>query len=208
MAPILKIVHNLSFTMKFQTKTTPEQPHINSYRTQVNDVAAERLAHAPGACCTGTVTVEAQGAAGACPDDKTIRTATASWLRSSMRRLRHLRMPSDAAADQEPHEEDVGPPEERVENQVRPVSAPSALGAAGDARGAARTRSGRSSASSRRPRSLSSSVSSFASSVDSSPSCTPVSTATRPVAQEQQNGTANLRRLVFFSIFLTSSFCF
>ncbi|XP_063930579.1 sodium-dependent transporter bedraggled [Zophobas morio] len=132
--------------------------------------AAERRAHAAADCCTGSVVVEP-------PKDR-------AWLRSSMRRLRHFRLPSDAADEPEPPPSPPPPPPEAT----RPLSAPSRLGRARTREEGAvpqepagRTRS--SSASSRRPRSLSSSVTSLASTVDTSPSCT---SAPTPTQQDQQ----------------------
>lgn len=125
------------------------------------------------------------------------RPSSSSWLRSSMRRIRHFRLPSDPSVSE--MVVTVIPPEEvpvistPVVIQQRPFSAPVRLGAevsGGQAevrvreevtRGHART--GSESSRSRRARSLSSSDSSLASSVDSAPSCAQTA---------NQNGTAGV----------------
>lgn len=118
------------------------------------------------------------------------------WLRSSMRRLQHLRLPSDVEIETARLEEVVvaTTPVVAVNNSnVRPVSAPSVLmQRERQDEGEVVERSCSTSSRSRRPRSVSS-VSSFGSSVDSTASCTPEPTPQRNGQQEQHNPT-NARR--------------
>lgn len=123
-----------------------------------------------------------------------VKDAPAPWLRSSMRRLQHLRMPPEvdvAQAAQQAEEEEVQVPVVVVNNAgsgvVRPVSAPSVLMQSEGG--------GSTSSRSRRPRSVSS-VSSFGSSVESTPSCTPEPTPTRSSGQQEQSNGAGARRCV------------
>ncbi|RZC33826.1 hypothetical protein BDFB_002643 [Asbolus verrucosus] len=165
---------------------------------------AERRAHAAGDCCTGTVVVEPLHRALTEPGGSSDAMAEASkdrrgttWLRTSMRRLRHFRLPSDGTAGDVAAMEATGPSTQ--ESAVaRPVSAPSRLLPGASQRSRSRTRgqsavsnepggrarSSSASSRSRRPRSLSSSVSSLASTVDSSPSCTPAPTPTQNEAEQ------------------------
>lgn len=128
-----------------------------------------------------------------------------SWLRSSMRRIRHLRLPSTEGSSEVStanNEANVNNPPQcnalSIEPTLRPFSAPSRLAtlsngrtdsSARRSRGSrsrtvsrepgGRARSGSESSRSRRHRSLSSSESSVASSVDTSPSFTPAPTPVR-----------------------------
>ncbi|KYB29348.1 sodium-dependent transporter bedraggled isoform X1 [Tribolium castaneum] len=138
-------------------------------------VTSERRAHAAGDCCTGTVVVEPPQRATSSSEAPKPST---TWLRSSMRRLRHFRLPSDG--ENAPME---APRVEPVPEVVRPVSAPSRL-VPREASAVSQQPAGRASSASR---SLSSSVSSLASTVDTSHSCTPAPTPTRN--QQEQNGT-------------------
>lgn len=145
----------------------------------------ERRAHASGECCTGSVIVEA-------PVSKS--SSTASWLRSSMRRVRHFRLPSDATTAQQESLEVV------VDTSiVRPVSAPSRLAEVQRSRSRSRgvqqgrVRSRSASSRSRRQTSLSSSVTSLASTVDSSHSCTPAPTPVNVVEGQRQNSIGGRR---------------
>lgn len=115
------------------------------------------------------------------------------WLRSSMRRLQHLRLPSEVEIEPARLEEVVTPVPVVVVNSnvVRPVSAPSVLMQSERQDGEVE-RSCSTSSRSRRPRSVSS-VSSFGSSVDSTPSCTPEPTPQRN-GQQEQNNPVNARR--------------
>lgn len=180
------------------------------------DVTLERRAHAAGDCCTGTVVVEPprpvrpSSSSEPAMHEEPKEDARGTWLRSSMRRLQHLRLPSDEAGEPQ-----VDPPRpEQVQMQtttaMRPVSAPSRLPASAvrvstrssrsrsresavSHEPSGRARSSSASSRSRRPRSLSSSESSLASSVDSTPSCSPAASPTQN-AQEQQNAPSSTRR--------------
>nr|XP_023022300.1 uncharacterized protein LOC111510609 [Leptinotarsa decemlineata] len=87
------------------------------------DVTLERRAHATGDCCTGTVVLEAprtmpvpsSSSAPAMDEEDTAHKST--WLRSSMRRLRHVRLPSDQA------DEDNSAAEESATVTIVPVTA-------------------------------------------------------------------------------------
>lgn len=142
-----------------------------------------------------------------------------SWLRSSMRRLQHFRLPSTlnddgqeaSASGSTAETEDnarqiVAPPSVDVSSSVRPVSAPSRLPdcvgtreSGVESRNAVsnvptgRPRSNSNSSRTRRHTSLSSSESSLASSADdTSPTCTPSPTAVRS-NQEQIPSNNNSR---------------
>lgn len=155
----------------------------------------ERRAHPPGDCCTGTVVVEP------IHSSESERNES-SWLRTSMRRIRHLRIPSTEAPSEieitaSDGSEMVTPRIEVTQcqslNTVRPFSAPSRITTHSNAatqssirrsravsrEPGGRARSSSASSRSRRPRSLSSSESSLASSIDTTPSCTPAPTPTR-----------------------------
>ncbi|GJQ74572.1 hypothetical protein Trydic_g21433 [Trypoxylus dichotomus] len=141
-----------------------------------------------------------------------------SWLRSSMRRLRHFRLPSAQNDDipevststntqeAEGTEPIAAPPSVSVENSVRPVSAPSRLPECPERREptveprntvsnvpSGRPRSNSTSSRTRRHTSLSSSESSLASSADTSPTCTPSPTVARS-NQEQVPASGNSAR--------------
>lgn len=139
-----------------------------------------------------------RGTTGAVADDaqEMKSDAPAPWLRSSMRRLQHLRLPSEqeevAAVQQHQVEEVVVEVPVNGGNVVRPVSAPSVLMQSEHRQGGEVERSCSTSSRSRRPRSVSS-VSSFGSSVDSTPSCTPEPMPQRNTQQEQSSA-ANARR--------------
>lgn len=104
-----------------------------------------------------------------------------SWLRNSMRRVRHFRLPSEVEGSMSistPHivatELGAAP---TLPAQQRPLSAPVVVVAGGVPEASVTNTRIRPQS---RSRSLSSSDSSLASSVDTSPSCTPVATPTRP----------------------------
>nr|XP_022903756.1 sodium- and chloride-dependent glycine transporter 2 [Onthophagus taurus]XP_022903757.1 sodium- and chloride-dependent glycine transporter 2 [Onthophagus taurus] len=138
------------------------------------------------------------------------------WLRSSMRRLRHLRLPSDTG-----NTPTISVSNENTTNEVenveivenrpietrnqRPTSAPSVLIGAEERSPASsetgnevppgnRTRINSSSSRNRRHTSPSSSESSVATTVDSTPSCTPIPSPIRVGATDEGGGT-NSRRL-------------
>ncbi|KAK9736610.1 Sodium:neurotransmitter symporter family [Popillia japonica] len=138
------------------------------------------------------------------PDMDSKEDSRSSWLRSSMRRLRHFRLPStqnneipevSASINTENVEEPeqiAAPSSVSVQNSVRPVSAPSRLPDCSDTREpsvefrnvvssvpSGRPRSNSASSRTRRHTSLSSSESSLASSADTSPTCTPSPTVVR-----------------------------
>ncbi|XP_044258014.1 sodium-dependent transporter bedraggled isoform X2 [Tribolium madens] len=138
-------------------------------------VNSERRAHAAGDCCTGTVVVEPLQRA---TSSSEVPKPSTTWLRSSMRRLRHFRLPSNG--ENAPMET---PRVEPVPEVVRPVSAPSRL-LPREASAVSQQPAGRASSASR---SLSSSVSSLASTVDTSHSCTPAPTPTHN--QQEANST-------------------
>lgn len=102
-----------------------------------------------------------------------------SWLRNSMRRVRHFRLPSEvdsSMSNSTPHivATELGAAPTQPAPQ-RPLSAPVV-----DHAGGVSVASVTNTRPQSRSRSLSSSESSLASSVDTSPSCTPVATPTRP----------------------------
>ncbi|KAL3277126.1 hypothetical protein HHI36_012482 [Cryptolaemus montrouzieri] len=127
---------------------------------ETKDVQSERRAHASGGCCTGTVVVEAQRGAptrGSSSVDVEVdddqdgevmvraepkdgQRQTSTWLRTSMRHLRHLRLPSDSASVRTSREGTVQDvplaepptlltpiPPANDSNTGRPFSAPSRL---------------------------------------------------------------------------------
>ncbi|KAJ8910746.1 hypothetical protein NQ315_017203 [Exocentrus adspersus] len=178
------------------------------------DVTLERRAHAAGDCCTGTVVVEAPrpisrpgSSSEPAMQEEPKDDARGTWLRSSMRRLQHLRLPSTetgGAAEHVPMQTSSS----ASTAATRPVSAPSRLADSAvrvsrtrsrqsavvshEPSGRARSSSASSRSRSRRPRSLSSSDSSLASSVDSTPSCSPAASPTQN-GQEQANASTNHR---------------
>ncbi|KAG5900530.1 hypothetical protein JTB14_022837 [Gonioctena quinquepunctata] len=188
------------------------------------DITLERRAHAAGDCCTGTVVLEVprvttapcSSSASAMDEEPKDEAHKSTWLRSSMRRLRHVRLPSDQA----PGNGEAGTARAQLDEPsgvatstpaARPVSAPSRIPSSAIDRTAARSsrsrsresrqsavslepsgraRSSSASSRSRRPRSLSSSASSIPSSVDSTPSIPAASTqATQePTSQATSTG--------------------
>lgn len=190
-----------------------------------SSVNLERRAHAAGDCCTGTVVVELPRASAtqcsslqsAMNEEPKHGSRNNTWLRSSMRRLRHLRLPSDEASTQTQHiainEQILEPESTRIQIPVtsaninRPVSAPSRIPhrtpsnssrsrsresqqSAVSHEPSGRARSSSDSSRSRRPRSLSSSESSIPSSEDSTPSTAASPTQNNP----QNNATTSPRR--------------
>lgn len=114
------------------------------------DVILERHAHAAGDRCTGTVVVEplqqrmkptSSGSSTEVVDEPKEETRCSStWLRNSMRRLRHFRLPSDApTSNQTENANNMGPINSTLDSSrmdtltlpsvtsIRPVSAPSRL---------------------------------------------------------------------------------
>lgn len=156
------------------------------------DITLERRAHASGNCCTGTVVLEVprvaeascSSSAPAMDEEPKDEPSKSSWLRSSMRRLRHLPLPNGDAVPTggELTEVTLG----------RPVSAPSRISAnvrhssrsrsresgqsAVSLEPSGRARSSSASSRSRRLRSLSSSETSIPSTVDSAVSSPVAST--------------------------------
>ncbi|XP_056631200.1 sodium-dependent transporter bedraggled isoform X2 [Diorhabda sublineata] len=173
------------------------------------DITLERRAHAAGNCCTGTVVLETpritvapcSSSAPVMDEEPKEDVNKSTWLRSSMRRLRHLPLPNgDATSGGEVPSS--GEPQEVT--SVRPVSAPSRIAdsAVRNSSRASRSRSrasavsnepsGRarsSSASSRSPRlrSLSFSETSISSTVDSTTPSTPITTTQTTQEPDTQN---------------------
>ncbi|KAL1492258.1 hypothetical protein ABEB36_012734 [Hypothenemus hampei] len=122
----LRIIRRKSLNEHFMQRTTPSNTRIsvvadavstnNAPNNQLcNDVSSERHAYASADCSTGTVVVEAEhkpATSSTSTREQQAPDETSRWLRSSMRRLRHLELP-DAS----------------VENvvDVRPMSAPSRI---------------------------------------------------------------------------------
>ncbi|XP_076267742.1 sodium-dependent transporter bedraggled isoform X2 [Rhynchophorus ferrugineus] len=194
--------------------TTPESEN----RLASRDVDQQRHAHASVECCTGTVIVEpvrdqsTSSSSSAAFDDAPVHknddddtTNRGTWLRTSMRRLQQLNLPS--ADDGQPNSNEGGD----GGGAVRPVSAPSRLPSSNTSTGRSsrsrsrsrnsvaqdpngRARSSSASSRSRRPRSLSSSVTSLASSVESTPSCMPQMERNRAAANGSEPTTNNNTR--------------
>ncbi|XP_031334384.1 uncharacterized protein LOC116164359 [Photinus pyralis] len=169
----------------------------------------ECRSYPPGDCSTGTVVVEFT---------RNSDNHESSWLRTSMRRIRHLRLPSNethgATETTVSEVSEMVPARVEVSQShtsateatttVRPFSAPSRLTNAATQSSVRTTRDSRrntvraagarnlGTSRSRRQRSLSSSESSLTSSVYTTPSCTPAPTPTR--SNQEVTVTANVRR--------------
>lgn len=184
---------NPSSSLSAARKSRPSVANLPCFRSLRKPPPSADLGAAGIACDTGSVrpcgTVTLEHRQGTESDSSAVPKSdnggSSAWLRNSMRRLRHLPMPSD---DGVPSASAGGEPGVVASSEsARPVSAPSVLVAnsAGAGRGSASRRS-------RRPRSLSSSESSFVSSVDTSPSCTPAPSLVHN--GQGQNATGNTRR--------------
>ncbi|XP_050515599.1 sodium-dependent transporter bedraggled isoform X2 [Diabrotica virgifera virgifera] len=185
------------------------------------DITLERRAHAAADCCTGTVVLEApritvvpSSSSAPTMDEEPKEDANKStWLRSSMRRLRHLPLPNGDVAPGGELSDAAAPVEDvAVHTSGRPVSAPSRIPASvvqSSARPSrsrsresehsavshepsGRARSSSASSRSRRPRSVSSSETSLPSTIDSTSPSTPVVTPHTP--QEPETETTSPRR--------------